>query len=105
MPSPGGAGRFYDGTAVHRVVRDFVIQTGLLSTRIPPIPEFRQADLVRRLKAEFNDTPHVKGILSWKTYNDLLMTFGQNLCVPASPWCSRCPVKRHCAKAGLKRSR
>lgn len=27
----------------------------------------------------------------WKTYNDLLVTFGQNLCVPVSPWCSRCP--------------
>ena len=41
----------------------------------------------------------------WKTFNDLLVTFGQNLCVPVSPWCSRCPVERHCEKAGLRRSR
>jgi len=41
----------------------------------------------------------------WKTYNDLLVTFGQNLCVPVSPWCSRCPVERYCEKVGLKRSR
>ena len=41
----------------------------------------------------------------WKTYNDLLVTFGQNLCVPVSPWCSRCPVAEHCERVGLKRSR
>jgi endonuclease-3 len=41
----------------------------------------------------------------WKTYNDILVTFGQNLCVPVSPWCSRCPVAKHCPKIGLKRSR
>jgi endonuclease-3 len=41
----------------------------------------------------------------WKSYNDLLVTFGQNLCVPVSPWCSRCPVEQHCEKVGLKRSR
>ena len=41
----------------------------------------------------------------WKTYNDLLVTFGQNLCVPVSPWCSRCPVARHCERVGLVRSR
>src|SRR5581483_2864600 len=28
----------------------------------------------------------------WGGYNDLLVTFGQNLCTPVSPWCSRCPV-------------
>ncbi len=41
----------------------------------------------------------------WKTYNDLLVTFGQNLCVPVSPWCSRCPVEQYCEKVGLKRHR
>ena len=41
----------------------------------------------------------------WKTYNDILVTFGQNLCVPVSPWCSRCPVVRYCPKVGLKKSR
>jgi len=41
----------------------------------------------------------------WITYNDILVTFGQNLCVPVSPWCSRCPVVRYCPQVGLKRSR
>lgn len=41
----------------------------------------------------------------WKTYNDILVTFGQNLCVPVSPWCSRCPVAAYCRRVGLKRSR
>ena len=41
----------------------------------------------------------------WITLNDILVTFGQNLCVPASPWCSRCPVARFCPRIGLKRSR
>ena len=41
----------------------------------------------------------------WITYNDLLVTFGQNLCVPISPWCSRCPIGRYCAKIGVKTSR
>jgi endonuclease-3 len=41
----------------------------------------------------------------WKTYNDILVTFGQNLCLPVSPWCSKCPVGRYCPRIGLKRSR
>jgi endonuclease-3 len=41
----------------------------------------------------------------WKTFNDILVTFGQNLCVPASPWCSQCPVTRYCSRIGLTRSR
>ena len=28
----------------------------------------------------------------WIEYNALLVPFGQNLCTPVSPWCSRCPV-------------
>jgi endonuclease III len=41
----------------------------------------------------------------WKTFNDILVTFGQNLCVPVSPWCSKCPVERYCPRIGLKRHR
>jgi len=41
----------------------------------------------------------------WKTYNDILVTFGQNLCLPVSPWCSKCPIARYCPRIGLKRSR
>jgi peptidyl-prolyl cis-trans isomerase B (cyclophilin B) len=55
---------FYDRTAIHRVVRDFVLQGGDLATRDPQLPDFRRQDLVRRLKPEFNETPHVKGVVS-----------------------------------------
>ncbi len=41
----------------------------------------------------------------WIIYNDLLVTFGQNLCVPISPWCSRCPIERYCAKIGVEKWR
>ena len=41
----------------------------------------------------------------WRIYNDLLVTFGQNLCHPISPWCSRCPLEPACAKCGVTRSR
>lgn len=41
----------------------------------------------------------------WQTYNDLLVSFGQNLCHPTSPWCSRCPVDDVCAHVGVTRSR
>ena len=41
----------------------------------------------------------------WQIYNDLLVTFGQNLCHPTSPWCSRCPLERWCAKRGVTHSR
>ena len=41
----------------------------------------------------------------WQIYNDLLVTFGQNLCHPTSPWCSRCPLTDVCAKVGVRHSR
>ncbi len=41
----------------------------------------------------------------WRTYNDLLVTFGQNLCLPVSPWCSRCPLAQYCRKVGVSRHR
>jgi cyclophilin family peptidyl-prolyl cis-trans isomerase len=53
----------YDGTAFHRVVRGFVIQGGYLQSRREPLDE-NQQKYVRPLPAEFNPTPHDKGILS-----------------------------------------
>ena len=37
----------------------------------------------------------------WIYYNDLLVPFGQHLCRPISPFCSRCPVERWCARTGV----
>ena len=41
----------------------------------------------------------------WIDINDLLVTFGQNLCQPVSPWCSRCPLPGRCPRHGVTRSR
>ncbi len=41
----------------------------------------------------------------WIAINDLLVTFGQNLCRPTSPWCSKCTLARDCPKIGVVRKR
>lgn len=41
----------------------------------------------------------------WITFNDLLVPYGQNLCTPLSPFCSRCPLARFCARVGVRRVR
>jgi len=41
----------------------------------------------------------------WLEYNPILVAFGQTLCHPTSPWCSRCPVEVHCPRLGVKRFR
>ena len=53
----------YNGTAFHRVAPGFVIQTGALSSRAAPLSD-KQQKLVHNLAPEFNDTKHVKGIVS-----------------------------------------
>jgi peptidyl-prolyl cis-trans isomerase B (cyclophilin B) len=58
----------FDGTSFHRVVRGFVIQTGALNTR-PPLTQ-KQQKLVRSIGPEFNDTKHVKGIVSMARGDD-----------------------------------
>jgi endonuclease-3 len=55
------------------------------------------------------DTEHaLKKILPseyWDDFNDLFVTFGQTICVPISPFCSRCPVEQYCKKVGVSTSR
>ncbi len=41
----------------------------------------------------------------WIGLNKTLVSFGQKLCVPVSPWCSRCPVEEWCPKLGVERRR
>ena len=41
----------------------------------------------------------------WIIFNDLLVPYGQNLCTPISPWCSRCQLHRWCARVGVTSSR
>lgn len=41
----------------------------------------------------------------WIMFNDWLVPFGQHLCRPVSPFCSRCPVSRYCKRVGVRTSR
>jgi endonuclease-3 len=41
----------------------------------------------------------------WNDFNDLFVTFGQTICVPISPFCSRCAVERYCKKVDVSISR
>lgn len=59
----------YDGIAFHRVVPGFVIQSGHLPTRREPLTD-RQQRFVGNLQPEFNDTRHVRGIVSMARLDD-----------------------------------
>jgi endonuclease III len=41
----------------------------------------------------------------WIAINTILVTHGQNICKPISPFCSRCPVSKFCDRIGVTRSR
>lgn len=41
----------------------------------------------------------------WKEINNLLVPYGQNLCMPVSPFCSRCRLIGFCERNGINKSR
>jgi endonuclease-3 len=41
----------------------------------------------------------------WIIYNDLLVTFGQNICKPISPFCSKCCIEKYCDKVNVVQHR
>jgi len=74
-------------THVHRISN----RLGLVRTKNPEETEHAlEKVLPRRL---------------WIEINDLLVTFGQNVCQPVSPWCSTCPLAAHCPRTGVGRHR
>ena len=74
-------------THVHRISNRW----GYVKTRTP---EQTEHALRRKLPQQH-----------WIVFNDLLVSFGQNICKPISPLCSRCPVEQYCAKVGVTKSR
>ncbi len=82
----GGMGICVD-THVHRISNRW----GYVHTRTP---EETEMALREKLPRRY-----------WKEYNDLLVAFGQNLCKPLSPWCSRCGVAEYCPRIGVSRFR
>jgi endonuclease-3 len=41
----------------------------------------------------------------WKKINALLVKYGQQICRPVSPFCSRCLIARSCLRRGVEKSR
>ena len=41
----------------------------------------------------------------WKKINGLLVLYGQNICRPLSPFCSRCVISGHCERRDVERNR
>ena len=41
----------------------------------------------------------------WIGYNDLLVIYGQNLCKPISPFCSRCRLSSYCDRVDVEKYR
>lgn len=41
----------------------------------------------------------------WITFNDILVCYGQNLCMPVSPFCSRCKISQYCPQISVHKNR
>lgn len=74
-------------THVHRISN----RLGYVDTKTP---EQTEMELRKKLPRKW-----------WIKYNDLLVTWGQNICTPISPRCSICPLAKYCEKKGVKKSR
>lgn len=72
---------------VHRISNRF----GFINTKTPEESEF---ELRSKLPIEY-----------WNDYNTILVAFGQSLCRPISPHCSKCPVVKYCSRIGVDKFR
>lgn len=74
-------------THVHRISNRF----GYINTKNTDLSEFV---LREKLPEQY-----------WIRYNSLLVAFGQSICRPISPWCSKCPVLKYCNRINVGLSR
>ena len=70
-------------THVHRIINRW----GYVNTKTPEETEFA---LREKLPKRY-----------WIIINNLLVTFGQNICKPISPLCKRCRIYIYCNKVGV----
>lgn len=71
-------------THVHRITNRW----GYVKTKTPEKTEFA---LRKKLPEKY-----------WLELNGLLVAFGQNICKPISPFCSKCGINKYCDKVGVK---
>jgi len=74
-------------THVHRISN----RLGLVATKTP---EQTEKELMQILPKQY-----------WREYNRLLVQWGQNICVPISPFCSKCVIARLCSRIDVAKSR
>lgn len=74
-------------THVHRISN----RLGYVKTKTPEETEYA---LRKKLPSKY-----------WLRYNTLMVAFGRHVCVPISPFCSRCPVFAYCDRVNVVRSR
>jgi endonuclease III len=74
-------------THVHRLSN----RLGYVKTKTPDETE---TALRKKLPTEY-----------WIEYNDLLVTWGQNVCRPISPFCSKCVILQYCRQVGVVQHR
>ncbi len=72
---------------VHRISN----RLGFIKTKTPEETEFA---LMKKLPEKY-----------WNKINKLLVGFGQTICKPVSPYCSKCPVEKFCEKVDVKKYR
>ena len=80
-----------DGICVDTHVHRISNRTGWVSSTSPAGTE----DGLRRLLPR----------AYWKGINALLVLYGQRVCRPISPFCSRCVIHSHCARQGVSHAR
>ncbi|NPA52877.1 MAG: endonuclease III [Aquificae bacterium] len=74
-------------THVHRITN----RLGFVQTKTPEETEF---ELMKKVPKDY-----------WSKLNEILVAFGQTICKPISPICSKCPVGKYCEKVGVEKSR
>ncbi|MBK3332556.1 endonuclease III [Persephonella atlantica] len=74
-------------THVHRISN----RLGFVKTKTP---EETEKELMKKVPQKY-----------WNKINDLFVAFGQTICKPVSPLCSKCPVSEMCEKVGVNKSR
>lgn len=74
-------------THVHRITN----RIGIVKTKDPDETE-------KRLKEVLPER-------YWIELNGILVAFGQGICKPISPLCSKCSIERYCKKIGVKKHR